>query len=91
MKMGSPFFFTGAYVMLNPTGTWSFVGSVPADLAYEGTAEDIAAAAKFGAGIVRQRARRQGRTFRTRTWATRQAAIDFAHSLGHTVVNENDD
>lgn len=59
----------------NPAGTWSFVGSVPAKLAYcqaDGsvpTQEQLDTAAHCGPGLAK---------LRTRCWTTKQAALDAA-------------
>ena len=76
----------GLHILKNPAGTFHFVGRVPLDLAFiADDPQDAMDAAKFGAGLIRKRAEREGRVFKTRTFATEQEAREFAVSLGYKV------
>ncbi len=78
----------GSHVIENPNKTYSFVGSVPAGLAYEYDDEgDIKIALNHGEGIARKIAKRNGRIFKTRVFATKNDAIKFASDNGYQVEN----
>jgi hypothetical protein len=75
------------------TPLWSFVGSVPADLAYRCTANDpeqreylLRAAAHSGPGIARGIAAKWGCSFETAFWATEEAALAAAAAVGAHVT-----
>lgn len=74
----------GLNVLQYPSGAWGFVGKVPVELAWtakDGGAADpaeVKKAAQFGA--------RFG-DVKTRTWATKEAAVADAQALGYDVVN----
>jgi len=77
----------------NRNGVWSFVGSVPADLAYEtdappGEARDdlFRAASLCGPGLARDIAARRGFTFKSRTWPTEADALAAAAEIGAMVT-----
>jgi hypothetical protein len=61
-----------------PTGSFGFVGSVPRELCYQGSAEDLETAWRCGPGLARKIAERNGRSFVTLTWSTREAAQSAA-------------
>jgi hypothetical protein len=72
-------------VILNPVGTWTFVGSVPASLAYEGDEEIITIAAKQGPSIAQLIAKKRNVPFKTVSFQSKQAAIAFANAEGYEV------
>lgn len=73
-------------VMLNPAGTWSFVGAVDIRLSYfrrDGqplTEQEVSGIRSHGAGLYRK-------TIGSCTWPTREAAIAAADAIGATVSN----
>jgi hypothetical protein len=74
-------------VIKNPVGTFHFVGTVPAELAYITSDQAYVSTAYYcGSSIARKQAEREGGTFKTRTFTTEQEARDFAASLGFTVA-----
>ena len=68
----------GLHITEYPNGKFGFVGSVPVELAYIDATPELLAAAKFGARFGPK----------TRTFITRQEAIDFAASQGYTPEEE---
>lgn len=71
-----------------PVGTWGFVGRVPSDLAFVSDSEELTQIAiKHGSGIARDIAKKEGKTFRTRTWVTKEGAVSAAVALGYEVDN----
>lgn len=88
MAKTNPFANMTLNVIQYPVGTYGFVGSVPAVLAYASDdAELLAIAAQSGPGLARSIAAREGKTFKTCTWATRADAIAAAAAAGFTVAN----
>lgn len=72
---------------------WSFVGSVPADLAYECSANDpetraylFRAAAHSGPSIARGIAQNRGYTFGARYFPSEEAALAAAAAIGARVT-----
>lgn len=74
----------GLHLIESPNHTFSFVGSVPAVLAYEQvngsdiTDQQAQAIRQFGPGLFKQ-------TIRNRSWPSRQEAVAFAASRGFSV------
>ena len=75
----------GLHIIKYPTGRYGFVGRVPAALAYQGSADDMQAAAQCGPGIARKIAERNGREFKTLAWDTEAEARAAAETLGFAV------
>ena len=74
-------------IIAAPSGRYIFVGSVPPALAFEWEADsDLAAALQSGPGIARRIAERNGRTFKTRAYDTREAAEAEASRLGFALA-----
>ena len=66
----------GLHVNKNPSGTYGYVGSVPAELAYvDATPEQVKIAREFGPRLAR---------VVNRTFATEQEAVDYAAERGYT-------
>jgi hypothetical protein len=71
----------GLHMMENPANTFSFVGSVPAVLAYEQldgadiTEQQAKQIRQFGPGLFKA-------SIRSRAWASREEAVAFAASRG---------
>lgn len=68
----------GLHVIQTPKGRWTFVGTVPASLAYIGEPAEIEKAYRFGAGFAKVKAV---------AFDTREDAIAFATSHGFTVTD----
>lgn len=74
------------HLIKNPVGTFHFVGRVPDCLAYEtDRPQAIKDARQFGPGLIIRQAEREGFTFRTKTWATKEAALEEAEAQGFVV------
>jgi hypothetical protein len=78
---------------LDGVARWSFVGSVPADLAYECSANDpetrtylFEAAARCGPGIARGIAENRGLTFKTRGFDSEAQAMAAAEEIGARIT-----
>lgn len=69
------------HIIQYPSGRFGFVGRVPAALAHEGSAEDLETARICGPGLAQKIAARNGRSFATLTWASREAAQAAADAL----------
>lgn len=70
-----------------PSGRFIFVGNVPPALAFEWEAEsDLDAALHCGPGIAKKIAERNGRTFKSRSYETREVAQKEAMRLGYKVA-----
>jgi hypothetical protein len=71
---------------------WDFVGSTPADLAYETDAQGeersylFRTAAICGPGLAREIAAKRGFTFRKRSWSTEADALAAAAEIGAQVT-----
>jgi hypothetical protein len=63
-----------------PSKRWGFVGRVPMDLSYEGSAEDLEIGRRHGFGLVSGRVKRL-------TWETKDEALAAAKAKGYTVAN----
>lgn len=62
-------------VIRTPSGRYQLAGNIPAGLAFDYQDEsDLIAAIQCGPGIARRIAERNGRTFSTRSYATRAGA-----------------
>ena len=74
----------GLHIIKNPAGTYSFVGDVPAELAWttqdgeKPSEEQVKIAVQFGPRFAR---------VKTRTWPTAEAALREAEALGYTVAS----
>ena len=72
-------------VLQYPSGRWGFVGSVPAELAFNfEDLRDVQCAQSSGFRIAASIAAREGRTFSTRAWDSEADALAEAARLGHT-------
>lgn len=70
------------YLIQFPSGKFGFVGRVPVELAFVyDSVEDVKNAQHSGPGIAGKIAAREGRTFGTRVWETREAALAAATLL----------
>lgn len=78
----------GLHCIRFPSGRWGFVGSIPTELAFDYESEsDLQIALQCGPGFAMKAAARHGRTFRTKTWDSRDAAIEQARQYGHEVAS----
>lgn len=70
----------GLHVLRCPTGVFTYVGSVPCDIAYVdgATPEQIEAGRQFGGRFGPKK----------RTFTTEQDAISYAESHGYTVIKD---
>jgi hypothetical protein len=74
-------------VIQYPVGTFGFVGRVPSELAYIcNDPELLQIALQHGSGLARGIAKKEGKIFQTRTWATRDEAIEAATAAGYKVA-----
>lgn len=73
----------GLSIIRFPTGTYGFVGKVPAELAFNSShSGDLENAALCGPGLARKIAEREGRTFETLSWASEGEAAAAAKAAG---------
>lgn len=72
-------------IIRNPAGTWTFVGSVPSVLAYEGDEEIIDIAAQQGPTMAHAIAKKRNVYFRSVFFQSKQAAIAAATAAGYEV------
>ena len=74
----------GLHLIKNPSGTFSFGGTWPAELAWttqdggKPSEEQVKIAVQFGPRFAR---------LKTRTWPTAEAALRDAEALGYTVAS----
>lgn len=73
----------GLRIVKNPSGTYSFVGTVPVELAW--ATEDGKTPSEEQVKIAVQCGPRFAR-LKTRTWPTAEAALKEAEELGYTVA-----
>lgn len=67
------------HLIPNPTGDFAFVGKVPAPLAFLCSSDKyLEIAAHCGPGLAIKAAKREGGVFKTRSYPTREAALDAA-------------
>lgn len=74
----------GLHLIKNPSGTYSFVGDVPAELAW--TTEDGAPPSEEQVKIAAQFGPRFARV-KERAWPTAEEALKEAEALGYTVAS----
>lgn len=70
-------------VIKNPAGSYHFVGKVPVDLAYVWSDPDYLRVAHVcDPAFAMRKARAEGGTFKTRTFPTKEEAIEAAEKIG---------
>jgi len=74
------------FVIQAPTGRFIFAGSVPTTLAFDACDEDRDRAVLAGPRLARLIAEREGREFKTISFASKQEALDEAERQGYRVT-----